>query len=169
MLLREHERAVFTDRSEILRMLHYNAELTRQGKDVNFALVGQQRIGKTMLARRFADDLSESHSPLVPIYFDVARNLFVPSVFAIRLLATISRSFVEADGRQVEKSGGEVHSYLKRLGEIDLVDREGRRYTIADPIIALWLKFTILERTPGYGPHKDAIRRYQDRLMEKTV
>ena len=76
VLLRERERLLFTDRSEILAVLHRNAELTQQGKGVNLALVGRQRIGKTMLARRFADDLSERHSPLVPIYFDVARNLY---------------------------------------------------------------------------------------------
>jgi hypothetical protein len=62
-----------------------------------------------------------------------------------------------------------VHSYLKRLADIDLVGREGRRYTITDPIIALWTKFTILERTPEYGAHRDAIQRYQDRLAEQTV
>lgn len=61
---REHERALFTDRDEILAALHRNAELIQQGKGVNLAMVGQWRIGKT-----------------------------------------ISRSFVEADGRQVEGSG----------------------------------------------------------------
>ena len=106
MLLREHERAFFTDRSEMLAVLHHNAELICQGKGANLALVGQQRIGKTILAQRFADDLSERHSLLVPVYFDVARNLVVPSVFAIRLLASIGRSFVEADGRRVEESSG---------------------------------------------------------------
>jgi hypothetical protein len=106
MLLREHERASFTDRQDLLAMLHRSAELTRQGKGVNLVLVGQQRIGKTMLAQRFADDLYERHSSLVPVYFDVARNLCVPSVFAIRLLASIGRSFIEAEGRQVEQGGG---------------------------------------------------------------
>ena len=89
MLLREHERSSSADRSEILTVLHHNAQLTRHGKGLNLALVGQQRIGKIMLAQRFADDLRERHSPLVPVYFGVARNLFVPSVFAIRLLASL--------------------------------------------------------------------------------
>jgi predicted AAA+ superfamily ATPase len=105
-LLREHERALFTDRSEILTARHRNAELIRQGEGVNLALVGQRRVGKTMLAQRFADDLYA---------------------------------------------------------------REGRRYYIADQIIALWIKFTILERAPEYGGYKDAIRRYQDRLAEQAV
>ena len=70
---------------------------------------------------------------------------------------------------QLKRAPGEVHSYLKRLANIDLVGREGRRYYITDPIIALWIKFTILERTPEYGGYKDAIRRYQDRLAEQTA
>jgi len=106
MLLREHQRTMFTDRSEILAALRRNAELLQRGRNVNLALVGQRRIGKTMLVQRFADDLRERHSPLVPVYFDVARNLSVPSVFAVRLLASIGHSFVEADGRQVEQPNG---------------------------------------------------------------
>ncbi|MEE8391477.1 MAG: hypothetical protein V3S14_11865, partial [Anaerolineae bacterium] len=110
MLLGEHERALFTDRDDILIALHHNAELIQQDTGVNLALVGQRRIGKTMIAQRFADDLYERHSPLVPIYFNVGRNLFVPSIFAIRLLACISRSFIEADGRQVEQSSGVINA-----------------------------------------------------------
>ena len=106
MLLREHERALFTDRDEILATLHRNAELIQKDEGVNLALVGGRRIGKTMLARRFADELHERHSPLVPVYFNVAHNLSVPLVFAVRLLTSIGYSFIEADGQKVEGSGG---------------------------------------------------------------
>jgi hypothetical protein len=127
VLLRERERTFFTDRREILAMLHYNAELTQQGKGVNLALVGQHRIGKTMLAQRFADELHERHSSLVPVYFDVARNLVVPSVFAVRLLASIGRSFVEAEGRQVEPTGG----VLDAAGLLSVVDQTREETLIA--------------------------------------
>jgi hypothetical protein len=106
MWLKEHERALFTDRGEILAALHRNVELIQQGEGTNQALVGQRRIGKTMVAQRFADELHERQLPLLPVYFNVARNLSVPSVFAVRLLAAISQSFVEADGRQVQGSSG---------------------------------------------------------------
>ena len=110
MLLRERERALFTDRTEIMTSLHRNAKLLERGEGVNLALVGQRHIGKTMIVQRFADDLYERSSPLVPVYFDVASNLAVPTLFAVRLLASIARSFVEADGRQVEGSSGALNA-----------------------------------------------------------
>jgi len=110
MLLREHERAIFTDRDEILAALHRNADLIQQGLGTNMALVGPRRIGKTMIAQRFADEIFERHSSMIPVYFNVADNLSVPSVFAIRLMASISRSFIEADGEHVEPSGGVLNA-----------------------------------------------------------
>jgi DNA-binding IclR family transcriptional regulator len=83
------------------------------------------------------------------------------------VLAEEGKANLSLISARLKRAPGEVHSYLKRLAEIDLVGREGRRYHITDPIIALWLKFAILERTPEYGVHKDAIRRYQDRLAER--
>jgi len=106
MFLREHERARFTDRNEILATLHQNAEQTQQGKGINLALVGQRRIGKTMIVERFADDLFEQNSPMVPVYFNIADNISVPSVFAIRLLSSIGDSFIQANQRTKDRPGG---------------------------------------------------------------
>jgi predicted transcriptional regulator len=70
---------------------------------------------------------------------------------------------------QLKRTPGEVSSYLKRLVGFDLTGREGRRYYITDPIIALWIKFIILERTPEYRRYKDAVRRYRDHLAEQAA
>jgi AAA+ ATPase superfamily predicted ATPase len=110
MLLREHEHEIFTGRDEILATLRHNADLFQQGRGANIALVGPRRIGKTMIAQRFADEIFERRSSLIPVYFNVADNLSVPSVFAIRLMASISQSFIEADGEHIESSGGIINA-----------------------------------------------------------
>lgn len=85
------------------------------------------------------------------------------------VLAEEGQANLSQIGAQLKRAPEEVHSYLKRLADTGLVGREGRRYYITDPIVALWIKFTILERTPEYGGYKDAMRRYQDRLAELTA
>ena len=122
MLLRERERSLFTDRTEILAALHRNAELFEDGGGVNLALAGQRHIGKTMIVQRFADELTERSSSLVPVYFNVASNLSVPPLFAVRLLASIGRSFIEADGRHVEGPSGALNA--SRLLEVADQTRE---------------------------------------------
>jgi len=72
------------------------------------------------------------------------------------VLAKEGKVNLSRTGAQLKRAPGEVHSYLERLADSDLVGREGRRYYITDPIIALWIKFTILERTRvrrGQGRH----------------
>ena len=85
------------------------------------------------------------------------------------VLAEEGRATLSEIGAQLKRTPGEVRSYLTRLADFDLIGREGRRYYITDPIIALWIKFTILERTPEYSGYNDAIRRYQDCLAEQAV
>ena len=83
-------------------------------------------------------------------------------------LAEEGRANLAKIGAQLKRTPGEVRSYLQRLSEFDLIGREGRRYYITDSIIALWIKFAILERTPAYGEYKDATQRYLDRLAERV-
>jgi len=85
------------------------------------------------------------------------------------VLAEGGRQTLSEISAPLKRKPGEVRSYLKRLADFDLVGREGRRYYITGPIIALWIKFTILERAPEYGAYKDAIQRYLNRLAEQAA
>jgi len=60
-----------------------------------------------------------------------------------------------------------VRSYLKRLADFDLIGKDERQYFITDQIIALWIKFTILERTPEYSEYESVTQRYLDHIAEK--
>ena len=70
---------------------------------------------------------------------------------------------------QLKRSPGEVRSYLKRLADFDLIGQEGRHYFITDPIIALWIKFAVLERAPEFAGFRDVMRYYQDHLVEQAA
>ena len=80
-----------------------------------------------------------------------------------------SRQTLSQIAAQLKRTPGEVRSYLKRLADFDLIIRDGRRYYIADPIIVLWIKFTILEREPEYSGYKNAIQRHLTRLAEQVA
>ncbi len=84
-------------------------------------------------------------------------------------LAEEGRANLAKIGAQLKRTPGEVGSYLRRLADFDLVGRKSRRYYVADPIVALWIKFTILQRTPAYSEYKDATQRYLDRLAEQAA
>jgi hypothetical protein len=85
------------------------------------------------------------------------------------VLAEEGRQTLSEIAAPLKRTPGEVRSYLKRLADFDLIGRDGRRYYITDLVIALWIKFTILERAPEYSEYKDAIRRYRGRLAEQTA
>jgi hypothetical protein len=84
-------------------------------------------------------------------------------------LAEEGRANLAKIGAQLKRTPGEVRSYLQRLSHCDLIGREGRRYYITDSIMALWIKFTILQRTPEYSEYKDATQQYLDRLAEQAA
>jgi DNA-binding IclR family transcriptional regulator len=85
------------------------------------------------------------------------------------VLAEEGRRTLSEISALLKRMPGEVRSYLKRLADFDLIGQDSRRYYISDPVIALWIKFTILEREPQYGRHKDAIRRHLARLAERAT
>ncbi len=85
------------------------------------------------------------------------------------VLAEDGRQTLSEIAAQLKRTPGEVRSYLKRLADFDLIGRDGHRYYITDTIIALWIKFTILEKEPEYDRYKDAIRRHLARLAEQVA
>ena len=85
------------------------------------------------------------------------------------VLAEEGRRTLSEISAPLKRTPGEVRSYLKRLSDLDLIGQDGRRYYISDAVIALWIKFTILERAPEYGRHKDAIRRHLARFAERAI
>jgi hypothetical protein len=85
------------------------------------------------------------------------------------VLAKEGRWTLSQIAAQLKRTPGEVRSYLKRLAGFDLIGRDGRCYYVADSIIALWIKFTILEREPEYSEYKNAIQRYLIHLAEQVV
>lgn len=71
----------FVDRREILRLL---SNLYRG--EQNAALVGVRRIGKSSIAREFCRRLTVEKEGVLPVYFDVHKNIGTPGRFAVRLL-----------------------------------------------------------------------------------
>lgn len=71
----------FVDRRKILRRL-----LNLYENEQNAALVGVRRIGKSSIAREFCRRLKAEKEGVVPVYFEVHKNMGTPGRFAVRLL-----------------------------------------------------------------------------------
>ena len=85
------------------------------------------------------------------------------------VLAQEGKTNLSQIAAHLKRRPGEVRSYLQRLSDFDLIGREGRWYYITDSIIALWIKFMILERTPAYSEYKHVTQRYLDCLAKQAV
>ena len=83
------------------------------------------------------------------------------------VLAEEGKQTLSEVAAQLKRTPGEVRSYLKRLADFDLIGKDERQYYIADSIIAQWIKFTILERTPEYSEYESVTQRYMDYIAEK--
>lgn len=92
MFLRAHEIQLFTDRQATLTELHRNSERYAQGLGDNLALIGRRRVGKTLVLHKFADELLDQGRPILPIYFNIERNLTLPAIFASRFFLTVGET-----------------------------------------------------------------------------
>jgi len=106
MFLRTHETKLFTDRQSTLAELHRNADRYTQGLGENVALVGRRRVGKTLVLQKFADELLDRDQPILPIYFNVERNMTLPPIFASRFFATVGNTCLRITGQSSNRSFG---------------------------------------------------------------
>jgi len=106
MFLRSHEARLFTNRQATLAELQRNAARYTQGLGENVALVGRRRIGKTLVLQKFADELLTQEQPILPIYFNVERNLTLPAIFAARLFLTVGDTCLQVTGRAPARPPG---------------------------------------------------------------
>jgi len=84
------------------------------------------------------------------------------------VLAEEGKQTLSEVAAQLKRTPGEVRSYLKRLADFDLIGKDERQYYIIDPIIAQWIKFAILERTPEYSEYENVVQRYLEHIAEKA-
>ena len=62
-----------------------------------------------------------------------------------------------------------MNNYFRRLVEYDLVERTGNEYHIADPVLALWIRYALLERTPEYETFHRSAETYLAQLRERVA
>ena len=84
------------------------------------------------------------------------------------VLAEEGKQTLSEVAAHLKRTPGEVRSYLKRLADFDLIGKDERQYYIIDPIIAQWIKFAILERTPEYSEYENVVQRYLEHIAEKA-
>lgn len=114
MFLRAHEIQLFTNRQATLAELHRNSERYAQGLGDNLALIGRRRVGKTLVLHKFADELlacpehrrRNRERPILPIYFDIERNLTLPAIFASRFFLTVGETCLRVIDQAPERSLG---------------------------------------------------------------
>ena len=67
-----------------------------RSKSINYnvAVIGYRRVGKTSILLKLCDKLSRDES-IVPIYFDIQKNMAEPKIFFARLQKTIFDAYFE--------------------------------------------------------------------------
>jgi len=71
--------------------------------------------------------------------------------------------------RRLQRQAGQVNNYFRRLLDYDLIEREGNDYHIADPVLALWIKYAVLEGAPEYEAFRRSAEAYLAQLQERVA
>lgn len=70
--------------------------------------------------------------------------------------------------RRLQRQAGQVNNYFRRLLDYDLLEWEKDGYRIADPVLALWIKYALLEGEPEYESLRRSAETYLARLRERV-
>jgi len=84
------------------------------------------------------------------------------------LLASEGPLTASQAARRLRRQAGQVNNYFRRLLDYDLVEREGNEYHIADPVLALWIRYALLEGMPEYESFRRSAANYLAQLREQV-
>jgi len=119
--LTKKERILFTNREAEIEELNKGIELLKNGFPKNFSLIGLRKIGKTLLTKKFGENLENT---VIPFFFNIEKNFSLPEDFALRFAYTIFYSL---------KPGG---NYIPNLSELNRIKPKSK---IADDMVNLFL------------------------------
>lgn len=119
--LTKKERALFTNREMEIEELKEGVKLLRKGFPKNFSLIGLRKIGKTLLIKKFGEELKGN---TVPVFFNIERNFSLPEDFALRFVYSIFYSLNPKD------------DYLPSLSGLNKIKPKSK---IADKIVNLFI------------------------------
>lgn len=96
------------DRKEELKELL--SKMRSKSINYNVAVLGYRRVGKTSILVKLQDELSKD-SNIIPIYFDIQKNMAEPKIFFTRLQKTIFDAYIQKlNGAQKVKAKAKVAS-----------------------------------------------------------
>jgi len=80
------------DRKEEIKELL--SKMRSKSINYNVAVLGYRRVGKTSILVKLQDELSKDNN-IIPIYFDVQKNMAEPKIFFTRLQKTIFDAYIQ--------------------------------------------------------------------------
>lgn len=96
------------DRKEEMKELL--SKMRSKSINYNVAVLGYRRVGKTSILVKLQDELSKN-SNIIPIYFDIQKNMAEPKIFFTQLQKTIFDAYIhKLNGAQKVKARAKVAS-----------------------------------------------------------